>query len=181
MKCLHLVFPLVTAALLVACSDVGTSPSPGGTSAFKDDFLSLSVDADKAYSDRPVTFTVRCTTLINGKGRVWFHAYCDRYPGEIRVESPVVTTLVHDSIWEVPIPATFVANQPFEMPIRCRFLQEDVSCFYYAVTTLDSVFVVDSNRYFWVNSETVQNLSPNHEGYISQLPNKGGTQSLYPP
>jgi hypothetical protein len=180
MRYLHTILSLAIVSLLVACNDVGTSPSPGGVSAFKEEFLTLSVDADKAYSDRPVTFIVGCTPLVSGKGVVLFDGYGDYPESTIHVDTPVVAMLIRDSITAIPIPATFVANQPFEMPIRCRF-QPGISGFFYVTLSIDSVFVADSNKYFDISSEIVQKLSPGGDGYRYQLSNKGGILSLYTP
>jgi hypothetical protein len=180
MKHLHMILPFVMASLLAACYEIETPPLPDGVSAFREDFLSLSVDADKAYSDRPVTFAVGCTPIVNGKGRIWFNISGDYPRSQIHIESPVIATLVRDSNFFIPIPAMFVANRPFKMPIRCRF-QPGNSYFYYVVATLDSVFVADSNRYYEPNSEIAQRFRPKGGGYYTQLSNRGGTLALYAP
>ena len=179
---LHRLLPLAAAAAFLAC-DGGTSPPMlHVVSAFSgSNTFTLTADADKAYSDRPITFTARCTTVVNGKGRIRFSAYCDRHPGEIRVESPIIAMLIHDSIPEITIPMAFVANEPIALPIRCRFLQSDVSCFYHGAVIIDSLFVADSNRYFDVNSDVAQPLVEKGHAYLWSLPSKGGVQALYPP
>ena len=178
---LHRLLPLAAAAAFLAC-DGGTSPPMlHVVSAFSgSNTFTLTADADKAYSDRPITFTARCTTVVNGKGRIMFNAYGDYLRSEIHMESPIVATLIRDSIPKIAIPMTFVANEPIVLPIRCR-LQPGISCFYHASVIIDSLFVADSNRYFDVNSDVAQPLVNKGYGYLWSLSSKGGTQALYRP
>ena len=62
MRHLGRLIPLVVASMLLAC-DGGTSPPMlHVVSAFSgSNTFTLTADADKAYSDRPITFTARCT------------------------------------------------------------------------------------------------------------------------
>jgi hypothetical protein len=180
MKRLSTFLLLLTTSLLPACDGGSSPPAVSVVPTFTGDGFTLTADADKAYSDRPVTFMARCTTVVNGKGRILFIASGDYPRSEIYLKSPIVAMLIRDSIPEISIPMVFVANQPIAMPIRCR-LQPGISCFYHAAVIVDSVFVADSNRYFDVDSDIAHPLSAKGYGYIWELPSKGGPQALYRP
>jgi hypothetical protein len=173
MKITTLLF-FTSALLLASCSQ---SVDPPDTAlpdpSIKDNKIEISLDADHVVTDRDITITMRCTPLVSGKGHFELESSGQFAESMVILNSPVVDTLTgadinHGSSF-ITIPAEFVANEPFEQRWRVRLQSNHPSDIYKfgAGVGIDSIYIADSNRLYWLHSDVVKNSTKRKKGYQS--------------
>ena len=168
-------FSVVLALLALGLPACTTGPSnlpDPYAPAFVQRRIWLSADADRAVTDRVITFTGLCYPLVRGKGRLVLSTWPADTADDIYMESPTHDTLHRvagsDTLGRISyIPVEFDSGGTvtgiwkLRLPVVSRI--GDYS--FGADAMLDSVFVPDSGRYLPYLADVVRRRTPSGAGY----------------
>jgi hypothetical protein len=178
----------ITTLFLLASSLFATSCSQGVDSppdtalpppSIKDNKIEISLDADHVVTDRAITVTMRCTPLVTGKGHFELESSGQWAESMVILESPITDTLtggdINNGSSVSVVPAEFVANQPLEQHWRVRLQSNHPTDIYKfgAVVGIDSIYIADSNRLYWLYGAALKEISH------GRTPYQGGALSDY--
>jgi hypothetical protein len=154
---------LAAILLFASCSGDPSVAPVNAVVAFKDRKVELSANSDRAISDRPVTFTLRCYPQVTGVGRMCLDGW-GAGPGTLLfIQQPARDTLdITNSRFEYPV--VFTTGVPCDLQVEVQ-MQPGRDYFYSATAFLDSVFIPDSNRLFYFNSSVARAYSGRAGGY----------------
>jgi hypothetical protein len=166
--------PLLALCFATSCND-GAGPNSQKDPylpAFVRRQITLTADADRAVTNRPITITGTCTPLVRGNGRLRLLAWPEDPSDYIILESPTLDTLhrgasIDTSTTQSYIIADFTPNVPvsgqwiLRLPANARVGDYSFS----ASAILDSVFLPDSGKVFWFNDEVVLKSTESGAGY----------------
>jgi len=157
---------LLPLIFLASCSSEGILPPVNAVIAFRNEKVELTANSDRAVSDRPVTFKIRCYPQVTGVGRMYLNGWSADARSLLFIEAPRRDTL--DTInRRFEYVMMFTAGVPSELEVVVR-MQPDMDYFYSADAFLDSVFIPDSAKMFHVLSDAAVAFSGRSGGYISQ-------------
>jgi hypothetical protein len=136
----------------------------------------LAADAQNAVFDRPITVTTKCMPLITGKGVIGLRGV--RAMGDVTwtLESPDVDTVsvFQESSYYVYIPAEFKAKSEFHQQWTANLVPQSTSRYLFgAHIHIDSIFVADSNRMYWIESEVAKRYCPRRLGWQPDAVSRG--------
>jgi hypothetical protein len=171
---------LLAIALLALCIGACSSSTDPESSydlrvrAFKRGETKFTADADRPVTDRLVTLTLRCVPAVSGKGMMILREYGNVIGYWVVVESPVRDTLRRydsnktDGLANI-IYLDLVANQPVERSWKVRFPVTPRSTGYSfsGSVHLDSVYLLEFDRWYSVHSDTAMSHTPVGWGYNS--------------
>lgn len=113
--------------------------------------VELSVDADSAVFDRPINIMAESRPLLNGKGKVGLEVFGGG--GAVAIEYPIQDTISGgESIYTS---ALFQADSVSKQQWTVKLLVER-SYGFAGLAVIDSLFVEDSSRYYYWDSEEVR-------------------------
>lgn len=169
----YLLLTAFAACSLVACSEpVSLDEFWGPVDAIKS--VAIVADTDTAYTDRTIIITTRCVPLVRCKGTVfvggngeWSHdnGWILQWPYRDTLMEP------EDLHREVSIDAEFFFGALNEQQWQIRLLPQGPQgkgrYVFSARIHIDSVYLSDSSRYFWIGAQEVVRSSPNGRAYDS--------------
>ncbi|MBS1912789.1 MAG: hypothetical protein JST22_12445 [Bacteroidetes bacterium] len=131
--------------------------------------MKIYADTNKPTTNRPITITTEVTPLVSGKGRIGIDAHVNWFTQNWEFLSPVHNLVDRpaqspDTITLTDYSVVFIANQRLVVPWKVQLRWHEHHSFF-ASLTLDSVFVIDSNRYFGVGSTEARIRTPGGYGY----------------
>lgn len=139
-------------------NDSGMAPVPRGIETFENSIMEIKADTDRAIVDSLITITTRCKPLFTGKGRIKLIA--GGGGTSVVIVSPVQDTIsATDSIRWRTTHVDFTANETFEQEWKIRLINQAAYSFG-SRAILDSVFIADSSKTYYIFSEEVKVLSP---------------------
>jgi hypothetical protein len=130
--------------------------------------VDVSADTKKAVFDRPITITTRCMPLITGKGVIGLYGWKSNGNVTWTLESPAVDTVTtfQESSYTIYVPAEFKANNEFEQKWTVHLVPPSAPNYLFgAHAHIDSIFIADSNKMYWINSEVARKYCPRPRGW----------------
>jgi hypothetical protein len=132
--------------------------------------FSVTVNVDRPVFDRSITATTSCMPLVTGKGVIGLTGTRTVDMFDWILLSPITDTVSTVSLpyYTIHIPAEFKANETFTQRWDVRLLPRTGpagSYYFGAHVYIDSIFIADSNRMYWIDSDVARKHCPRRLGW----------------
>lgn len=168
MNCFYSTLTLLVCVVIAGCNDSNPSVYHPGIEAFYQKKVLMSADAVTAITDRPITIITSFHPMVKGKGRILFRGGGNALESGWRIESPLRDTVdrgMMESGDVAELPVEFTAESEYKQAWQVRLMRSGEFMFG-ADVVLDSVYIADSMRYFYVSSDVVYRHTPG--GYLDR-------------
>jgi hypothetical protein len=187
MKTIHF-FSLLAVVTVAMCacekqSDLPTTQIPPPIMekdlAFAKQDIQITADADRRYTDRDITLTMKCLPLVSGVGRIMLDGNGNTQTWSWRSLAPVQDTVIQAPSGTLPpnleTSVHFTANDTCTMTWRIR-LDSPVTYSFLAYARIDSVAVPGLDHLVTPWSTEAKIMSRNKMGYNEVA---GSLEALY--
>jgi hypothetical protein len=178
MKIPHFSIALLCCAL-VACHQPDAPIDDGElqqASTIKAGSFTVAADVERAVFDRSISLTTKCMPLVTGKGVIGLHGMKSKGNVAWTLDSPYVDTVsvLQESSYTIYIPVEFKANSVFEQEWVVHLVPQSTSSYLFSAHIhIDSVFIADSNRMYWIQSEVAKKYCPRRLGWQPDAVSRG--------
>jgi hypothetical protein len=155
-------FQVIGTCGIISCEDAGVNHNTPAPQYAIENFgrIELSASSTVPNANLPITIATKFTSRVTGKGRLWIYGFGEDAATKVFVDLPRTDTISDPTgqatVDRVEIPFEVTSGQQFSQDWTIRF--SDNSRFRIkAAAVIDSVYLQDSLRMYWSNSDTVQN------------------------
>lgn len=179
MKTISLSIVLIWCAVIGCKEPAGIDDSQLQTaSTIKPGTFKVTADVTTPVLDRPITITTTCLPLITGKGVIGLtgRRWGDMFDWLLRSPVNDTTSFVDDPYYTIHIPAEFKANETFTQKWSVQLLPrtKPAGRYYFGGHIyIDSIFIADSNKMYWIRSEVARKHCPRRLGWEPHAINDG--------
>jgi hypothetical protein len=131
----------------------------------------VSADPNRRVLNQPITITTTCLPRVTGKGVIGITGARWKNLFDWVLLAPIAdTVLMADDVhYTIHIPAEFQADQLFTQKWTIQLLPRTGPAGEHytmgAHVYIDSIFIADSNRMYWIKSDVARRHCPRHLGW----------------